>query len=116
MKGIAANLILLLLPIIIFIIVYYLTGLALSREIRILDISSKVSKMINEFEAYKNSISKKVKEVKDAFTIDTYYLSIKVTNVKVEGNRINYEIYAMPKEKIEGINFLIFYYGSEELS
>jgi len=114
MKGIAAQLMLLLLPIVLFIITFYLTANALSREIKIFDISSKISKMINELEIYKPEISKRIKELKSEFSFETNYLIIKVSDINISQNTIFYKVVAMPKEKIEGIsNFVIFYYGSE---
>jgi len=116
MKGIAAQLMLLLLPIVLFIITFYLTANSLSSQIKIFDVSSKISKMINELEIYKPEISKRVKELKSEFSFETNYLIIKVSEVNINQNVISYKVVAVPKEKIEGIgNFIIFYYGKEEI-
>jgi len=116
MKGIAAQLMLLLLPIVLFIITFYLTANALSTQIKIVDISTKISKMINELEIYKPEISKRVRELKSEFSFETNYLIIKISEIEITQDKISYKVTAMPKEKIEGIsNFVIFYYGSEPL-
>ncbi|MEM5821259.1 MAG: hypothetical protein QXP34_02985 [Candidatus Aenigmatarchaeota archaeon] len=115
MKGIVAQLLFLLLPIFIFIIVFYLSGILLSSEIKIIDLSSKVSKMINEFETYKPTISQIVKEKKSNFSFSGNYLIIEVKDVEIKGNVITYSVYAKPKEKIEGIDFIIFYYAEDRL-
>jgi len=116
MKGIAAQLMLLLLPIVLFIIVFYFTANALSSEIKIYDISSKISKMINELEIYKKEISERVKELRSEFSFETNYLIIKVSEIAIGQNKISYRVDAIPKERIEGIsNFVIFYYGSEPI-
>jgi len=116
MKGIAAQLLLLLLPIVLFIIVFYFTANALNSEVKIYDISSKISKMINELEIYKKEISERVKELRSEFSFETNYLIIKVSEINIDYNKISYRVDAIPKERIEGIsNFVIFYYGSEPL-
>ncbi|MEM5828237.1 MAG: hypothetical protein QW197_01905 [Candidatus Aenigmatarchaeota archaeon] len=115
MKSIVAQLLFLLLPIFIFIIVFYVSGILMSSEIKIIDFSSKISKMINEFETYKQTISNLVKEKRSEFSLSTEYLIIEVKDVEVKDNKITYSVFGKPKEKLEGIDFVIFYYAEDRL-
>lgn len=107
MKGIVANLILIFLPFILFIAAFYLTASLLSKEHEISDLSSKVLRIINEAEIYKNIIKEKVKAEKQSFILKGQYLNFKVNILKIENNEIEYEIIAEPIEKIFGIDLIL---------
>lgn len=104
MKAIVANFILIFLPFILFIIAFYLTASVLSKEYEISDLSSQVLRIINEAEIYKLQIKQKVAYEKGNFTIKGNYLIFRISILKIDANEIEYEIFAEPIEKIQGID------------
>jgi hypothetical protein len=99
MKGITSHIILILLPIILFIIVFYLTANALSREIEVSDISSKILNFINEAENLKLIVLEKIKNEKKDFNLLGKYCNLNVRIIS-QGEKIKYEIEAKPREEI----------------
>lgn len=111
------SIIFLLLPLIIFIIAFYLTAGVLSREIEISDISLKVFNVINEAEIYKQTIreyvinrlkeDRTIKELRFSGYFSTF--TINIQNYDEIKNEIEYEVICVPKEKISGIDLVIHY-------
>lgn len=121
MKLLVSNLILILLPLILFVIAFYLSAMILSREIKVVDISSKISNIINEAEIYKEEIKdiviEKIKNNPDLkiFTFETYYSKFEIDIVEKNDKEIRYEVLVKPKEKIEGLNLVIHFFDNVKL-
>ncbi|MEM5824412.1 MAG: hypothetical protein QXW04_00025 [Candidatus Aenigmatarchaeota archaeon] len=115
MKTLVGNLILFLLPLVLFIIAFYLTAGILSREISVIDISSKIFNVINEAEIYKQQIRnitlEKLKEDHDLkeFSFSGYYTFFKISVIEKDSSKIKIEVLAYPKGEISGIKILIHY-------
>ncbi|MEM5830647.1 MAG: hypothetical protein QXO40_00365 [Candidatus Aenigmatarchaeota archaeon] len=115
MKTLVGNLILFLLPLVLFIIAFYLTSGILSREISVIDISSKIFNVINEAEIYKQQIRnitlEKLKENYDLkeFSFSGYYTFFKISIIERDNSKIKIEVLAYPKEEISGIKMIVHY-------
>lgn len=121
MKTIVSNLVLILFPLIIFVIAFYLSTIVLSREIKVVDISSKISNVINEAEIYKQEIKKIIiKKIQKntnlkTFSFETYYVKFEINIIEKNESIIKYEVLAKPKEKINGVNLLIHFFDEIKL-
>ncbi|MFH7903280.1 MAG: hypothetical protein QXQ19_02330 [Candidatus Aenigmatarchaeota archaeon] len=115
MKTLIGNLILFLLPLVLFIIAFYLTAGILSREISVIDISSKIFNVINEAEIYKQQIRnitlEKLKENNNLkeFSFSGYYTFFKISIIERDNSKIKIEVFGYPKEEIIGIRLIIHY-------
>jgi hypothetical protein len=109
MKTISTHLILMLLPIITFIILFYLIANAMSGERRVSDISSQIMKVMDEAEILKIAALEKIKRDRNGFTIFGSYCILKVNVTNISENEIFYEIEVRPKEKLEGGIELVLY-------
>lgn len=111
------SIIFLLLPIIVFIIAFYLTAGVLSRELEMLDISSRIFNIVNEAEIYKQTIreyvinkirqDKTIKELQFSGYYSNFFITIQ--NYDETKNKIEFEVVCKPKEKISGIDLVIHY-------
>ncbi len=115
MKGIVGNIILIALPIVLFIVCFYLTAKALEREIEVSHISSKITNFLNEIEIYKSLINEKVKNENKNFIIEGKYAKIKVEIKEKSNNEIIFEVIGEPLEKIEGLQIVSHYIGKVKL-
>jgi hypothetical protein len=101
MKAIVSHIILMLLPVILFIISFYLVAATLSKEGEVSDISSKVLNFVNEAENLKIVSIEKLKNEKKDFVLEGKYCRINAKIISLNENEIEYEIYANPKEEME---------------
>lgn len=124
MKGLITNLIILLFPLIIFIIAFYISAGLLSREISVVDISSKIHSIINEAEIYKIPLRDYVRErmrnsnntnINRNLVFETFYSLFKISIIEANRNKIRYEVFVEPKERISSIELIIHFIDEVEL-
>jgi hypothetical protein len=101
MKAIVSHIILMLLPVVLFIISFYLVAATLSKEREVSDISSKVLNFVNEAEILKTVAIERLKSEKKDFVLEGKYCRINAKILNLNENEMEYEISAKPKEDME---------------
>ena len=110
MKALVSHIVLMLLPVILFIISFYLVTATLSKEVEVSDISSKVLNFVNEAENLKVIAVEKLKNERKDFVLEGKYCRVNAKILNLNGNEIEYEISVNPKEEI-GIKISLFTNG-----
>lgn len=107
MKSLATQIIIILLPIILFIIVFYISALALSKEREGSEISFYVSRIINEAETLKLQIIEKAKQERKNFNYRAQYSQFEVFVKELDSNTLEVYVEVTPIEKFYDIEIVL---------